>query len=65
MTLYLYAPSPVLGGTETLAIRLSGELCQRGVDAVLVTTAGGWLHGEAISRSLPELWVARTPLPVS
>lgn len=47
MSIYLYAPEPALGGTESLALRLAQELLHRGRGTVLVTAPGGWLDQQA------------------
>jgi hypothetical protein len=57
MTLYLYAPSPVLGGTETLAIRLAGELRARAVEISIVAAADGWLANEAAANGIATIAV--------
>jgi hypothetical protein len=65
MTLFLYTPSPLLGGTETLALRIAGELRARAVEATVVTTADGWLARQAAIEGLSVISIsefdARTP----
>jgi len=55
MTLFLYAPSAFLGGTETLALRIANELRARGEDVTLVVAPEGWLAGQARAAGLPQL----------
>ena len=66
MTLFLYTPSPLLGGTETLAMRVAGELRARAIDVTIVTSAHGWLDREASAIGLSvisvEEFAVRTPL---
>lgn len=55
MRLFLYTPSPSLGGTETLALRISEELRRREIKATLVTENGGWLQINAKQIGLETL----------